>query len=314
MARGLITDTEGRIIARPFIKFFNINETDATKVENLPLEKPLILEKLDGSLGILYFYGNKPCIATRGSFNSEQAVWATEWIQKTGLGRIDFDPELTYLFEIIYPQNRIVVNYEGTQALFLLATVITKNGLVCEHKYTKKEAELLKFDMPEQIDGDVRKLTKKLKELPGNEEGFVVRYSSGLILKMKGEEYLRLHKLITGFSTKSIWECLKDGQDITEILERVPDEFYKWAMGKNNQLKSDYKKILAQAEDDYDMIMNSFADAEVAPPWARKDFAVKTQEKKYPSILFTILDGKDVAPIIWKMLKPKYELPFHTGE
>ena len=110
-ARGLITDLEGNVVARPFKKFFNIDEREETKIENLPTETPDVYTKYDGSLGILYFDGDLPCIATRGSFNSDQAKWATEWIQTKFLKKSDFLEGYTYLFEIIYPENRIVVDY-----------------------------------------------------------------------------------------------------------------------------------------------------------------------------------------------------------
>lgn len=98
MCRGLITDSEGNIVARPFRKFFNWGERDV----NIPEEMPEVTEKVDGSMGILYFDGERPYIATRGSFKSEQALHATELIQKSGLTKKDFIDGKTYIFEIIY--------------------------------------------------------------------------------------------------------------------------------------------------------------------------------------------------------------------
>ena len=82
MARGLITDLEGNIVARPFKKFFNINTFEGTKIEELPAEIPEITEKLDGSLGILYPDNENYAISTRGNFNSEQAEFATKLIKE----------------------------------------------------------------------------------------------------------------------------------------------------------------------------------------------------------------------------------------
>src|SRR5271156_1066714 len=80
--RGLIVDNEDNIIARPFKKFHNLNTASMpeTLVENLPLELPEITKKMDGSLGIWYPDGTPAgAIATRGSFTSPQALWATKW-------------------------------------------------------------------------------------------------------------------------------------------------------------------------------------------------------------------------------------------
>jgi len=81
MCRGLILDSQHNIIAKPFPKFFNLNETPETSRSNLPNEIPKISEKLDGVLGILYPEKNKVAISSRGSFTSDQAIWATGWMR-----------------------------------------------------------------------------------------------------------------------------------------------------------------------------------------------------------------------------------------
>src|SRR5690348_3368213 len=62
--RGLIMDSANTIIARPFPKFFNLQEA-IDKGEQLPAEEFVVTEKMDGSLGILYWDGDKPALATR---------------------------------------------------------------------------------------------------------------------------------------------------------------------------------------------------------------------------------------------------------
>ena len=80
--RGLILNVKtGEVLARPFPKFFNYGE-HVEKGWPIPTETPEVYEKLDGSLGILYYLNGKPWIATRGSFTSDQAVWATNWWRK----------------------------------------------------------------------------------------------------------------------------------------------------------------------------------------------------------------------------------------
>jgi len=80
--RGLILNVKtGEVLARPFPKFFNYGE-HIQNAWTIPDEVPIISEKLDGSLGILYSLNGKSWIATRGSFMSDQAIWATEWWRK----------------------------------------------------------------------------------------------------------------------------------------------------------------------------------------------------------------------------------------
>ncbi len=95
--RGLVTNSKGEIVARPFKKFFNYEEH---KPGDLPNEDFEVYEKMDGSLGILFYYENKWIMATRGSFTSEQAIKGTEMLKKYPLDKLDINN--TYLFEIIY--------------------------------------------------------------------------------------------------------------------------------------------------------------------------------------------------------------------
>jgi len=71
MCRGLILDENFNIVARPFPKFFNKEELSEGDIPNLPFD---VFEKMDGSLGIMYWVDGVPYIATRGSFESEQAL------------------------------------------------------------------------------------------------------------------------------------------------------------------------------------------------------------------------------------------------
>ena len=106
MSRGLIINRRtGEIVARPFDKFWNWLEGGRTASGHIVT----VTEKLDGSLGILYRDNGEYKIATRGSFDGEQAVWATNFLKD--YYNLAVPDELTLLFEIVYPENRVVVDY-----------------------------------------------------------------------------------------------------------------------------------------------------------------------------------------------------------
>ncbi len=304
ITRGLITDLEGNVVERTFPKFFNIGETSESALENLPAELPQITEKMDGSLGILYFTHHMPTIATRGSFNSDQAAFATKWIRSKYM-RSDFIEGYTYLFEIIYPENRIVINYKDDKKLVLLAVIDVETG---EELDLKKEAGRLKIEYPKIFKGELAEAQAKMSSLSGDEEGFVARYKNGLRIKMKGEEYSRLHRLITGFSTKSIWECLKNDQNLDSILKDVPDEFYTWTRAKEKEIKQKHKDLTTIAYQIFKAAENLESRKEQAL------FLIKESDgdRTIAGLVFAFLDKKDVDKIAWKFLKPAYELPFRT--
>lgn len=291
--RGLIFKSDGTIIARPFPKFFNLEEHQPEEIPNEPFE---VYEKLDGSLGILYFHKGHPKIATRGSFESEQAIKANQLLQKY---EIIWNPNLTYLFEIIYPANRVVINYGKEEELVLLAVFDIYSGNEKDITYIDFPYKVKKYDGIKDLS-----TIKDLQE--DNKEGFVIKFTSGMRVKVKFDEYVRLHRILTQVSNKSIWEYLKDGdQDLNEILDRVPDEFY-------NYVKKIKEDLLAQFSDIEIRAIDCFISrpVDIIRSGNRKEFALWAQTQKYPTLLFNILDEKKLAPAIWKMIKPKYEKPF----
>lgn len=290
ICRGLIIDNEGNIVARPFKKFFNLDEPQE---ESIPNESFEVYDKLDGSLGILYFLDEKPFIATRGSFNSTQSIKANQLLQSK-YSHIKFDPNLTYLFEIIFPENRIVVDYHGLEDLILIAIIDTKTG---------KDLPLYDFGMPLVKKFDGIKDISKLREIKDTiNEGFVIKFQNGFRVKLKFEEYVRLHRIITSVNSKMIWEHLKDNKPLDDILDRVPDEFFKWVKDTVSDLKNKYEKIEDIAKSEFKVLED------------RKMTAEYFKNCTYPAILFRILDNRDYSDIIWKLLKPKYEKPFVESE
>ncbi len=288
--RGLILDREYNIIARPFPKFFNLEEHQNKEIPREPFE---VYNKLDGSLGILYWLAGKPKIATRGSFSSEQAEIGTKILERKYQSIFSqLNPEHTYLFEIIYPKNRIVVDYGNTKDLILLSIRKTKTG-------EELPLENIGFPLVERYDGITEIATlKKLEQ--SNREGFVIRFASGFRVKVKFEEYVRLHRLVTQLSSKSIWELLANNRSLETILDNVPDEWYDWVKKVDRNFQEQYSAIEAECQRVF----------KVFP--LRKEAAEYYQKQKYPGILFAMLDKKDYSQIIWKMLKPKFSKAFKS--
>ncbi len=279
--RGLIVDDAWNIIARPFPKFFSVEQLGGV----VPVEPFEVYEKMDGSLGILYFIDGKPQIASRGSFTSEQAQRATEILQAK-YGHASFDPSFTYLFEIIYPENRIVVDYGDREELVLLAIIETATGKEWPlHAYDSVFPVVKRYDGFSQFD-------ELLTNQDSSREGFVVRFQSGQRVKIKFDEYKRLHKLLTGVSPKAIWEVLKSGSDISKVIERVPDEFFRWVRETESDLLYSFATIEAQAR------------GEMRFTGTRKDLAEYFKTCRYPDVMFSMLDRKDYSQIIWKRIRP----------
>jgi RNA ligase len=303
--RGLILDPDGFVVARPFQKFFNLSQhlPESSPFPRLPLGSPfLAFEKLDGSLGISY---RNPArdrieIATRGSFTSEQAYWATEWWEKSH-GYLEIPEGQTWLFEIIYPGNRIVVDYRDRAELVLLAVVDNATGFDLPLPASWSGAVAGRFDVAE-----IDHLTALVQD-PANFEGFVILFpSTGQRVKVKLDEYVRLHRVLSTCNTRTVWELLSAGQTLDEVLDRVPDDFGGWIRRQEAALLAAYRQIEAEC-------LTLSRDPRVDPA-DRKAAAQFLTQQKHPPVLFKMLDGKDYAPLIWKAIRPEHALPFVKEE
>ena len=297
--RGLIMNVKtGEVLARPFKKFFNYGE----RIERgfvMPTEQPIITEKMDGSLGILYLLNGKPWIATRGSFVSDQALWATNWWRREMKDFVPIDNSITHLFEIVYPENTIVVRYDFSGLVHLASIDTAKGYQVPVSLPIRKTREI--------VYPDVQTLHTIIKQ---NEEGFVIYYPhTDLRLKIKGEEYIRLHKLLTGVSQRVIWDLLREGLPFDTLLDQVPDEFYDWVKSVSAELKRQYWAIESRALMQFDAIEET-SSLESDRKW----WAERILKMTHPQLGFAMLDKKDYSQILWKMLQPHSEKPFKLDD
>lgn len=315
--RGLIVEqSTNRIISRPFKKFHNLNTASIpeTLEENLK-GAPTITEKLDGSLGILWHYSGQSGIATRGSFTSPQAKWATEWYSKKEY-LWDWPPTLdwTPLFEIIYKENRIVVDYDF-EGLVLLGMVKIETGAEMPYEHVKTWADYNHVRCVKQIENatlrDIINLNRP------NEEGFVVTYTDpdslctkeSTKVKVKMADYVRLHKVITGFNPRSIWEIMSQGggafADIVNAGE-MPEAFIKWLVSWQTKLLSEYTRIEKRAKDVFLMRPDRYMeDSEKDHRKKFSEYVRISVDPEYQGLQYALFDGHDIEPMIWKLIKPR---------
>jgi RNA ligase len=309
--RGTIIDRDGNVIASAFKKFFNYEEV----ADQVPTsgDYVYIQQKMDGSLGILFHYAGEWHLSTKGSFISNQAIRGMEII-KSKFNLVSFIPDMTYLCEILYPENRIVVDYgKKEDVIFIGATSsgeelhwTTAQSLFKASGIQKKN--IVKTEQHFSFGPDLFESLKSKNSQ--NEEGFVLRFQPGNFrMKIKFDEYVRLHRLLTTFSNLEIWEALRDGKNLEkDLLERVPDEFDRWVKNKVSEIKNEFEKIENEAKD----LFKIFLDSKVEENPSKADYSkwVQQQKKQLQPILYSIFDGKDYQKTIWRMVRPEYQKPF----
>jgi RNA ligase len=285
--RGLIVDAVGNIRSLPFKKFYNYEEIqDKTVIPDLPFK---VYEKMDGSLGISYWIGNTMFIATRGSFNSDQAQIGTAILHAKGWDVLDkLDKNLTYLFEIITQEDPKVVNYGELEEIILLAVIDTNTG---------KELNIDDFrDLFETVKEykDITSWKTLRDDIDGtNREGFVIKFENGFRLKLKYDEYFELHRLLYGLTDNAIFDMLRNNQldDLQVIIEKLPESQKVKIEYIINQYIMGFNVIKMQCINDFR------SDFET-----RKDAAEYFKTCKYPSVLFAMLNGDDITRYIWKII------------
>lgn len=295
LCRGLIIDRgTGEVVARPFDKFFNWGEGGRTTGAKVSY----VSEKMDGSLGILYRVDGGYAIATRGSFESDQAVWATRLIREMGDdGKLAEIPDgVTLLFEIVYPENRIVLDYGGWSGLVLLEARNRRDGMYYTQTAVDGWARRSGFRRPARFFFDTPEaMASACGSLLADQEGYVAWFEDGSTFKFKGDAYKALHKLIAGLTPKRVLEAVANGT-VNEMLEVIPDEFLDEA-----------KRWVAEIEMARMHAGIRVASALIAmPASSRADqaqfvIAHPAYSKVAPAV-FAAMDGKDVDAVIYKRL------------
>lgn len=294
--RGLIIGPFANIIARPFPKFFNYGQPGCPEIDLD--EEAIVSDKMDGSLGILYqFDGPDWRIATRGSFTSDQAIHATEILKSK---YADFKPVrgYTYLFEIVYPENRIVCDYAEMDDLVCIGIVNNDNGASFDADF----ADALLWNGPVTEVFPYQTMREALSAKPRKgAEGFVVHLlESDVRVKIKQEDYIALHRIVTGLNARSVWQAMVDNTT-EELIEQVPDEFHGFV---NDVINSIYSQATAWVEnvlDEYDDITAGKENL------SRKEFALEALRSPYKTELFLVHDGKDLYSYCLSKSKPAHD-------
>lgn len=326
--RGLIYRTDnGEVVATPWPKFFNHGQGGA---DEFKLDEPVIVtDKVDGSLGIFYWepVGGRPAIATRGSFTSEQALHATDVLREQYTGWIP-DPSDTVLFEIIYPDNRIVLDYGGLDDLVLLGAVDIEYGWISAPRDAARNN-----NWPGRVADTFayRTLAEALEQMTRkNAEGYVVlsdEHAYGAaerrMVKLKQEDYKALHAAIFGLNQRSVYNALMVGkggknpeqygdQTIETLLQVLPDEVHDWVKMQARQLTARVTEPAEQIRKEYNRIVESIDwtqfenDDDPEGRAGRKHFASFVARDPYAWAYWLLLDGKgeQIELKLWEKLEP----------
>lgn len=286
VCRGLIIDSrDWSVAARPFPKFFNLGEEPESRLENLPKTSFLVTEKMDGSLGIAYRdRQGRLTLSTRGSFASEQAARGTEMLRSAkNLGEIS--PEWTLLFEIVYRENKTAIRYDF-DGLVLLAIVNRHTGEEYPWSMVANVAHLIGVRIPRtwSLFSTVEEAHASAKGLPHNMEGYVLKFGNGFRVKLKGDAYLAIHRIVWDLNEKRVLEHLIAGT-FEQTLMCLPEEL-------RPEFEALSKAYINKAES---LEMETEAAFRAAPKSTKKELALWARSNVRPPVMhamFTMFNGQ----------------------
>lgn len=323
--RGLIVADDGTVVARPFPKFFNLGEHgDDGPAGPIDLAPPVTAyDKADGSLGIGYLDAEGSFRwATKGSFAGKQAAFANdlfgERVPLCDQLPFDLDPaEHTILAEIIYPENRIVVDYGRLAELRLLGAIEIATG-----NFTPPHDPVFNWWPWARVEAlGILGGPHDLPSLPSrpNSEGYVLVSADGVTrAKAKEAEYVRLHALLTGCTSRTVWDYLRTDTGMDRLYDTVPDEFRRWLNDQIRSIRNKKWEVMRGAFKAYRAILQEMGAPapEIRDDSAmRKQFAMLATASPHRPFLFMLLDGNTTKfkAACWAAARPELELPF-TGD
>lgn len=227
--RGIAFDRDGKLVARPLHKFFNVGEKPATAREILPWhDATRVMEKLDGSMIHTAWMYDRLWLKSRKSFSSHVVKMAWAHLDRPEhAGVREFCARMakagyTAIFELTSPNARIVMPYETTEMRLLhIRENVTGAYLPLGHF----AAEIAAGDVQAVAEQPLDALLGHLDSVPALErgEGCVIQFRDGEMVKAKSAWYLRLHRCVALMRQRDIAEAALAGQldDIKAALREI---------------------------------------------------------------------------------------------
>lgn len=296
--RGLIFNQKTmRAVSYPFNKFFNLGEHTTTMPEYLPKVPFEVTEKLDGAMGVCYRdpQTGRPAIATRGSFVSEEGLWATQYLQR--LYSVELNPErYTYIFEICAEGTQfrhVAMKKPGLYLIGMRSMYSFKELMPHE---VAKHAKTLGFPVPEMFNKSIDQLLEEQKTIEATQcEGWVLHYENGLKVKIKGMAYMRLARFLQSFSPAHVFDMVMNGETPPDDL---PADIYRECAELGDKFKAEFLRRLQLVDGTY---------RELEHITDRKEFAMAVQATPLPvrlqGAVFQKKDGKFEPRKMWEGMK-----------
>ena len=283
--RGLKFDAEGKIIGRPFHKFFNVGEKQAP--QDIAWDAPhIVLDKLDGSMVHPVYLNDELVFMTRkGATEHAKQAQSHAHVSLLEFCVYCLRANLTPMFEFTSPNNRIVVSYDRPE-LTLLAVREMVSGQYLLYSELQRLAQ--RFDVPlVQSPGAVEDFARFIADARAKEEieGYVVVFDDGHRLKLKTEHYALRHNALASVTLeKNVLEWVLKGA-VDDVVPLLAPNIAEMVRDYNDTVQA----AITEREQEVVSFANNYREL------SRKDFAAKARASLDPRLAgaaFAILDDR----------------------
>lgn len=275
--RGIAFDEAGLVVSRPLHKFFNLGEKSWLSVDRLRHRKVArVMEKLDGSMIATAWVEGKLAWRSKKAFSSDVVKLTEDFLAKPENGNlVEFAVEIarngmTAIFELTHPEARIVVKHAKPE----LRLLHVRDNLTGEYVLLDEAHEvhtLVNTHAIPHVDAANLSLDEILDKLSDmrDQEGYVVQFADGDMVKIKCPWYLRLHRSITFLRERDIAAL-----SLTEELDDVKAALVEAgiALDAVNEVEHRLKTRLLSLEDEVEDMVTAGNGLD------RKGFALKHKE------------------------------------
>jgi RNA ligase len=293
--RGLKFGKDGKLLARPFHKFFNIGERQ--RPEEIDWSQPhVVLDKLDGSMVHSCLLGGELTFMTRMGATAQARLAESHMDESVlRLSREMIASGMTAMFEFTSPDNRVVIAYDKP-AITLLAIREIESGRYLTHAELVAVADQYEVPLVRVVAaaGSMKEFVNQARELE-DIEGYVIAFDDGHRLKLKTGYYALRHKALSGIAfEKNILAWVAEGA-IDDVVPLLAPDIAARVLAYQSKIGDGLNRNFRTVSD----FVESHSGLE------RREFAlaVKTKlDKRLQPVAFSMLDGKDGREILKNLL------------
>lgn len=301
--RGIAFDEAGQIVSRPLHKFFNVGEKEWLSPEKLLAREAAgdiaaVLEKIDGSMIASCYSNDQLHWRSKKAFNSDVVRLAKDYLADPANAHITVFTErlassgYTVIFELTHPQARIVVAQDKPQMRVLhIRHNITGEYVLLDAAHMA-HGLIREYGIPVVQRFDGMRLADLLASLEAmqQQEGYVIQFKSGDMVKVKCPWYVRLHRSITFLRERDI-AVLALNEELDDVKGALKEAGID--LTAVNEVESRLKAKLLGYETEIEQVYAQDKELE------RKDFAIKHKSHALFGMFMARYLGKEVPLVEW---------------